>query len=293
MLVTYVSKTNWPSNLIEELAYRRCILFLGSGVSATAKNADGRSPLTWREFLGQAKDLVRSPHTEDIEFINKMLKQKNYLLALQVIYDLSDSGEYSKFLKDSFVRANFLPSDVHKAIKSIDSKIVMTTNFDKIYDNLCNESNYVKYDYSEAKSITANIKSPENLIIKVHGDIGDTDKVIFTAKQYYDIQMKYPSFYSLLSALFLTNTVVFLGYSLSDPDINLILLGLGLPDTANPTTPHYVLVSSNESEHIKKHWKDTYNIASLEYGPDYSEFTDSIYDLRDAVLALRAERGIP
>jgi hypothetical protein len=289
--VTYMSKANWPSNLVEELAYRRCILFLGSGVSATAKNADGKSPLTWGEFLKQAQTLLRSSCPEDTEFINDMLSQKNYLLALQAIYDLSDLGEYSKFLKDSFARANFLPSEVHKAIKNIDSKILMTTNFDKIYDNLCNEGNYVRYDYSEAKSITANIKSPENLIIKVHGNIDDTDKVIFTSKQYYDAQMQYPAFYSLLSALFLTNTVVFLGYSLSDPDINLILHGLS--NTANPTTPHYVLVNSDESQHIKRHWKDTYNIASLEYGPAYSEFADSIYDIRDAVLALRAERGIP
>lgn len=27
----------WPDNLVEELAYRRCLIFLGSGVSATAK----------------------------------------------------------------------------------------------------------------------------------------------------------------------------------------------------------------------------------------------------------------
>ena len=34
----------WPDNLVEELAYRRCLIFLGSGISATVKNDAGESP---------------------------------------------------------------------------------------------------------------------------------------------------------------------------------------------------------------------------------------------------------
>lgn len=41
----------WPDNLVEELAYRRCLIFLGSGISATAKNDAGESPDTWGAFL--------------------------------------------------------------------------------------------------------------------------------------------------------------------------------------------------------------------------------------------------
>lgn len=41
----------WPDNLVEELAYRRCLIFLGSGISATAKNDAGESPDTWGAFV--------------------------------------------------------------------------------------------------------------------------------------------------------------------------------------------------------------------------------------------------
>ena len=61
-------------------------------------------------------------------------------------------------------------------------------------------------------------------------------KLIFTAKQYYQAQEKYPEFYHLMTALFLTHTVVFLGYSINDPDINLLLLFLH--NTANTSYPH-------------------------------------------------------
>jgi hypothetical protein len=285
-----MTKIIWPENLIEELAYRRAILFLGSGVSATAKNDRGESPDTWGEFLNKIKTLMRNPTPEDIKFVDEMLEQKNYLLALQAIYDLSDPGAFSKFLRDAFSRGNFKPSSVHRAIKKIDSKIVITTNFDKIYDNLCNEEHYVKYDYRDTKSIVANIKSPQNIIIKAHGTIDDTGNLIFTSQQYFEKQELYPEFYTLLRALFITHTVLFIGYSLSDPDINLVLQSIS--NTSSSTAPHYIVLKEGTSKHIIKHWEESYNIRCLEYGPNYENLEENILELQEAVSQLRAERGI-
>ena len=53
------------------------------------------------------------------------------------------------------------------------------------------------------------------------------------------IPEKYPEFYHLMTALFLTHTVVFIGYSLNDPDINLLLQFLH--NTANSACPHYMI----------------------------------------------------
>ncbi|MEC1478879.1 SIR2 family protein [Bacillus haynesii] len=286
-----MSKIDWPENLIEEIAYRRSILFLGSGVSATAKNDDGNSPETWGDFLQNIKSLITNPKQEDMEYIDRMIDQENYLLALQAIYDLCDTGAYSKYLKDNFARGGFKPSLVHKAIKDIDSKIVITTNFDKIYDNLCNQPQYVIYDYQKTKSIISNIKSPENVIIKAHGSIDDTDEIIFTAKQYFEKQQLFPDFYSLLKSLFQTYTVLFLGYSLSDPDINLVLQTIR--NTSNAASPHYIVVKKGISRHLMKHWEETYNIRCLEYGPDHEKFGENIEELKNLVLGLRDERQIP
>lgn len=287
-----MSKIVWPENLIEEIAYRRAILFLGSGVSATAVNEEGKSPETWGDFLKNIKKLIiNNARPEDLDFINRMIDQENYLLALQAIYDLCDSGAFSKYLKDKFSRGRFKPSPVHKAIKEIDSKIVITTNFDKIYDNFCNEPHYVIYDYQKTKSIIANIKSPENVIIKAHGSIDDTDEIIFTSKQYYEAQEKYPEFYSLLKALFQTHTVLFLGYSLNDPDINLVLQSIR--NTSSSAAPHYIVIKEGVSKHIIKHWEDTYNVRCLEYGPSHDNFQENIEELKNLVLGLREERKIP
>lgn len=280
-----------PDNLVEELAYRRCLIFLGSGISATAKNDDGESPDTWGAFLDNVKSKMKNPSGDDKKFVEDMLKKQNYLLALQAIADLCDSGEYSNYLKSQYLRGKYKPSKVHELIKDLDSKIVVTTNFDKLYEGLCHEPEYITFDYTDTRSIIGSIKAPENIIIKAHGSIDDTEKLIFTAKQYYQAQEKYPEFYHLMTALFLTHTVVFFGYSLNDPDINLLLQFLH--NTANSSCPHYMIDKKGNKPQLVKHWKDTYNVSLLEYGDDYSCLESSLEELRDLVVDLREERGMP
>lgn len=281
----------WPDNLVEELAYRRCLIFLGSGISATAKNDDGESPDTWGAFLDNVKSKMKNPSGDDKKFVEDMLKKQNYLLALQAIADLCDSEEYSNYLKSQYLRGKYKPSKVHELIKDLDSKIVVTTNFDKLYEGLCHEPEYITFDYTDTRSIIGSIKAPENIIIKAHGSIDDTEKLIFTAKQYYQAQEKYPEFYHLMTALFLTHTVVFFGYSLNDPDINLLLQFLH--NTANSSCPHYMIDKKGNKPQLVKHWKDTYNVSLLEYGDDYSCLESSLEELRDLVVDLREERGMP
>ena len=67
----------WPDNLVEELAYRRCLIFLGSGISATAKNDAGESPDTWGAFLNNVKLKMKNPSEDDKKFVEDMLKTIN------------------------------------------------------------------------------------------------------------------------------------------------------------------------------------------------------------------------
>ena len=211
----------WPESLIEELAARRCVLFLGSGISATASTEDGIKPKTWGQFIEGIKSIARNASEDDMKYINEQIKKEDYLLALQAIYDACIPADYVRYLKSEFM-VDFKPSKVHEFIRKIDSKVVITTNFDSIYDNLCKGSTYSILDYEEAESIVQTLKSPTNLIIKAHGTIQKPTKLIFTSSQYFKSQQENPVFYNILYSLFLTNTVVFLGYGLSDPDINLI-----------------------------------------------------------------------
>lgn len=286
---------NWPENLIEEIAYRRCVIFLGAGISATAKNEAGESPKKWGDFVTDAMTLINAPTEEKLtqkrDFVQRMIAKENYLLALQTIFDTSDPGRYANFLRQVYSRPNYRASKIHELIKDIDSKIVVTTNFEKIYENLCNDHGYTTANYTETKKILTNLKTTENLIIKAHGTIDDVDSMVFTQKQYYNAQKENPGFYQILKALFLTNTVIFMGYSLNDPDINLMLETVA--NSSSSSSPHYVVVKEGIDEEIKQYWMDCYNIFPLQYGPSYDNLEENIQSLHDKVWEYRAMKRIP
>lgn len=71
----------WPDNLVEELAYRRCLIFLGSGISATAKNDAGESPDTWGAFLDNVKSKMKNPSDDDKKFVEDMLKKTELFIS--------------------------------------------------------------------------------------------------------------------------------------------------------------------------------------------------------------------
>lgn len=284
---------NWPENLVEEIAYRRCVIFIGAGASATSISEDGLvSPKTWGKFIEEAVQLIPEHETETIEFVGLMRRQENYLLALQAIMDSADSGAYRSFLQKTYSRPNYLASKTHESIKEIDSKIVVSTNFDKIYENICNGHSYSIATYTETKKIISNIKSTNNIIIKAHGTIDDPETLVFTQQQYYKAKQQNQEFYELLNALFFTHTFLFLGYSLNDPDINLILEAVS---KTNPdSSPHYVVTKEGVSPQIKKHWKECYSISTLEYeGPDHKEFSKEVEILKEKVIEYRTEKLIP
>lgn len=281
---------SWPDNLIEEVANRRAILFLGAGISATAKNEDDQSPKRWKEFLEDALGLLNDPPQEKVDFIHRMIAQNNYLLALQAIHDACDPGQYARYIRSVYSRPNYQASNVHKLIKEIDCKVVITTNFDKIYENLCNDHGYTVAHYSESQKILSNIKSTENLIIKAHGSVDDIDNIVFTQRQYYEAKKNYSQFYDILNALFLTHTVIFLGYSMNDPDINLILEAVA--NTSSPSSPNYVIQKQGLDQEMKQYWRDCYNIVALEYGPEYENLEENIAELSDQVLRYRQKWSI-
>lgn len=292
----------WPKNLIEELAYNRGIVFTGAGLSATASNNSGSRMPGWNQTIEEAKALIPSTSTEILEYIESSLRNKDYLGALQCIQDYSDSGSYSALMRETFMRGSFTASKAHEFIMKLNLKVIVTTNFDTIYEDYCKSKTIGEEDltysvsqYYQEKSLLDNIKSFPNIIIKAHGSIDEIDKMVFTRNQFFKARNEYPNFYKLLEALFLTHNVLFIGYSFNDPDIQLLLNS----EINNLTSgsPHYILVEENEvHKEVEKMWKENYNISTIKYPSStevpYKNFIPALESLHMEVESLRRERGI-
>lgn len=278
---------NWPETLVKELARRRCALFLGAGVSASALDAQGSRPLQWGEFLRDACHLIRgSPARKNIE---KLIAERRFLLALQAITQEADRADYHSFLDKHFNNAAFSPGELHRLILRLDSRIVVTTNFDKIYERLCLSTSQDGYKvipyYSD--SLADELRSDTRLIIKAHGTIDDVKKMVFTKSEYHRAKRQHSQFYTLLRAIFLTQTCVFIGCSLDDPDVLLVLEDVQV--TASNQRPHYALVLSGaQNPYALRDWQEAYNIRALEYGPNHDSLISDMRNLVEAVESIWA-----
>lgn len=281
----------WPAALVTELAERRCIIFMGAGASMGSIADDGaRHPPDWGTFLRKAATLITTEpdKRQALALINKY----QFLDAAEIIIDNSNPADFTDYLRDTFVRPRFAPSELHKIILDIDPKIVITSNYDEIYDHYCSsghaESGYNICRYYDRFAVE-NIRSRIRLVLKAHGCVSDPTKIVLSRSSYYKAKRDYPGFYDLLDALFLTHTLLFIGASLTDPDIQLVLENANI--SVPSAHPHYALVEKARHESIKAAIKKTHNVELIEYPRRrHALAVKSMEDLRDRVIGQRAVR---
>jgi len=211
---------NWPQEIVDDISRRRSVVFLGSGISMNSANADGRRPKSWLEFLS---DLLG--HVQPNKHIRTLLKEKDFLTACEVIKRHLGRDDFIKEVRDEFLTPQYEHAEIHENIFALDSRIVATPNFDKIYETFANAkakgSIVIKHHYENDVNLA--IRGSHRLILKIHGTIDSPDKLIFTRAEYAEARTRYAAFYENLQALALTHTFVFLGCGVNDPDIKLLL----------------------------------------------------------------------
>lgn len=277
---------DWPGDLVEDIARRRCVIFLGAGISAGCQNAEGRRPKTWVQFLKHATESVERPN----QHIKNLINRHDYLTACEVIKASLGQDGFNSLVMEEFLSPQYQHSKIHEDVFKLDSRIVATPNFDKIYETYANAQAYgsirVKHHYDD--DVAEAIRRSHRLILKVHGTIDTPQHMIFSRKEYAEARQKYLSFYSVLEALVLTHTFLFLGCGINDPDIRLLLEDIYF---RHPNGRPHVLVLPRGEEHkgVLKILEDTMNVKVLLYSKagDHNELMVSVKELTELVEAER------
>lgn len=283
---------SWPENLVKDIAEGRCVVFLGSGISSNSQNASGARPKTWRALLEAASNTLADSSKK--KSIRACLNRYDYLMACELVKTAMGDDSFSDFLRDEFQTPRFEPADVHKDIFKLDAPVVITPNFDKIYDTYVTTEtggttpilNYYSND------IIDNIRNGKLVVLKIHGSIDERSRLIFTKKDYAQARNENVSFYKLLEALILTKTFLFLGAGLNDPDIQLLLENYNFQ--YGHTRSHFFVIHENEySDEELSVYESTLNLTFLKYNwskraKSHQDFLDSIKDLVTRVEAKRS-----
>jgi len=277
----------WPDEIIDDIARRRCVIFIGAGISHNSANQQGRRPATWEMFLKSSANGINSK-----TYVLQLIKQKDYLTACEIIKKERGEAAFTQLLRTEYLTPAYKPAAIHENIFKLDSRIVATPNIDKIYETYANAkangSIIVKHQYDS--DVADVIRNNNSMILKIHGTIDSARQVIFTRKEYAEARSKYQSFYKMLEALILTNTFVFLGCGINDPDIKLLLEDTFFKHSGQ--REHYIVLPSGEvHDKVKEIIKETMNLSIIEYNSrnNHRELNESVRQLSQSVDYKRQE----
>ncbi|MDU1653188.1 MAG: SIR2 family protein [Leclercia adecarboxylata] len=274
----------WPDSLIDELAARRCVIFLGSGASAPATKLVEDvlvHPPTWAGLLKILLEKCPNDSHGSKENAELLLEKENYLDCAEIIRkSCLPRAEYNRCISQTF--SGYEATEIHKAVESLDQKVVITTNFDCLYENYCRQGQgrdgYAILRYYDG-GLIARMRSPTRLIIKAHGCTSEPERTILTKSDFFNARSEHKGFFDALESIFLTHTILFIGYSINDPEIQLILENNII--TYPSSNPHYATMPQGSHSSILSAFKTTNNIDILEYDSvnNHIELLECLTDL--------------
>lgn len=269
----------WPRFLLDDFDAERVVLFIGSGVSRNSVGTDGVTrPKTWADFLrttATARGILPR--------VQPYLDSHDYLTALDILRMGMQQQEYAALVRNEYQRPGYSHAPIHEAIYRIDCKIVLTPNFDKIYETYAaqvSRGTIVTKDY-HFPQLAEYIRGDTYVVIKIHGSVDDHRNMIFGRKDYARARVENSLFYGILRALILTHTFFFIGCGIDDPDIRLVLEDINFG--AGGSRCHYFAAAAGAiSGDMKSVLRDTMNLEVLEYdnaAGDHLNLTRSLENL--------------
>jgi hypothetical protein len=253
------------SDLVDDLARRRAVLFLGAGVSSSASTISGRRLEGWERFLvrvaQQASPSVRGQ-------VDDLISARDYLLACELLRN--DRGDQWNSLVQAEYNQAAEPSDLHRAIVGLDQRIIITTNFDKLLES----SWVVKLGIASRYPVILSnldddafrmLRDHDNrYLVKLHGTIDRPDELIFAKSQYQQRAFASSQYNSFLESVFLNFTVVFVGFSMNDPAVSLTIEQYAY--RYPKCRPHYAFQEAPVAQNIIDMSKRLRKLNIIQYG---------------------------
>jgi hypothetical protein len=220
--------------------------------------------------LCEAKHFIDAAHRLELE---KMLATGDSQKLLMVAQELSDRftrphfvGEIARIFKNPSAK----PQAVHRELPKIPFRLVLTTNYDKLVENAYAAAMAVVppiFTHVNPGGIADGLSNDEFCIVKAHGTVDDAENIIITEKDYRSIIFRASGYRAVLSAIFTTMSVLFVGVSLEDPEVRLLLSYLHEAFHGSGAN-HYVLVSEDRfSTTIASRWQKDFKVECIRYHP--------------------------
>ena len=185
--------------LAEELEKGKLIVFVGAGVSKNSGLPD------WKELI---KDYAEYRGI-------KKFTSKEYLTIPEEVFERYGSLKYYEIAEKRF-SGKYFPNSIHRILKEMDLTYIITTNYDTLIEDEIKNLQVVSKD--EDLPYTSSNK----MLIKMHGDFKNKN-IVLKKSDYDNYEKNFQLISTLIKGLFTTNTILFIGYSYNDINVQQIM----------------------------------------------------------------------
>lgn len=260
-----------PPVLVEQHLQGRLVLFVGAGTSIGSGLPSGKGlAFQLQTELFKNQHLNTKPSPDDP--LQLEIVAQRYQLAF-------GRQKLNEVLLQEFQKEGLKPNAAHKLAVGLFRRIA-TTNFDTLLEEALREDGKAPIVVVRDAQIPTTSLPGRTVIYKLHGDIATPERIVITHRDYQKVPLT-EGMETELKSLLLKNSILFVGYSLSDPDFSRVIelcrsiLGQAIPKS-------YVVVPGAE--------KDALFVKQCEED-DIDVFSDTALDfLHDLEEAIRQHR---
>lgn len=223
-------------NLLREKAHTdKLIVFVGAGVSC---NVEGMP--SWYGLIQKMAESIK--YTKCTTCKKKASKCKDtckfydsysndeFLKIPQYVYN-RNRKLYNRVLRDNIEHDRSIDAPLSNAILDLAPAHIITTNYDKLIE-ICKSVQRDNYGIIiDDKDLLNSTKN--KYIIKMHGDIDYPETIVLKEADYLEYSQKHVLIEMFVKSLLADHTILFLGYSLNDYNIKLIISWINYIRTQN------------------------------------------------------------
>jgi hypothetical protein len=278
------------NDLIESIVERRAIAFIGSGVSAGAGLPDW--PTLLRELIETGFKRQNLKADEKDELLG-WADKPDYLMLADAIQDRFTRSAFLDLLAKRF-NETAPPTAVHKALSEIPFAAYVTTNFDRLFENAWSDTHRTAVEvltHLDRGALRNPLGREFPFLLKTHGCASKPETLVLGLKEFRQSIHENRAVQLLLLDMFLRYQVLFVGHSLSDPDLLFILDQL-VATYGVPPGRHYAFIKDADVGPLRaRTFRDNYGIEVLRYTatPGHPEVLAFVQDLRDRVQVRRSQ----
>ncbi|MCE5359427.1 MAG: SIR2 family protein [Acidithiobacillus sp.] len=179
---------------------------------------------------------------------------------------------------------------VHTSLMVLDPDIIVTTNYDKLLEQ-ATDNGYRVHPY-ESETLARDIRAGNPCIIKLHGSLDNSSRIILTRSDYSRLRVEGAHVLEVLQALFLTRTAFFVGYSMGDPDVQLLLENVF--GARGQVAAHFLLGEKGMPEYQREVFEYCYGTSLISFAKgDFAEMARMLELLGQAVAQERSTTASP